>query len=244
MAILDDLKGILGDDAIAKIEANPAIKERLKKGNELYGLYLGEEEVEPGSADPKTTNTVTAPPPPPSTETKTTPGMFDLGAIERMLDKRFENLDTRISDTVNKAIETRGTEVVNNAARIATMRADELNRIYLRHTSITGEQFDTEKFNQFLEENKARGFRSVTEAYNEFIRPVEEEKRINTEVEKRTKAKSGEHVIGSTPQPSMNSNVRTIMKRTLAAAGEGSTAAQRAADRLNRMEADRAAAAS
>ena len=68
----------------------------------------------------------------------------------------------------------RGDELVNNAVRLSVQRADELNRIYSRHEHEVGKPFDSSDFNAFLEkpEVKARGYRSITDAYNDYVADV------------------------------------------------------------------------
>jgi len=239
MALIDDLQGILGEAEIAKIKANPGLVTKLTKHDELYSYYTGEE-PEPAAAAPA----VAAPPAAAAPASGAPPSAFDLGSIERMLDKRLGKLDETIAAQVTKILETRGNEVVNNAAKLATQRADQLNRIYMRHRDLTGEPFDSVKFNEYLETHKDKNFRSLDEAYDSFIEPVATEKKIQTEVDKRTKAQSGANVPGTTPGPAVHTgNVLKIMQRGKPGEGAG-TGAQRAAERLQRLEQSRSEAAS
>lgn len=231
MALLDDLKGILSPEEFAKIQGNAAVSTRIAKGDELYGFYVGEEP--PANAPPANTPPANEPP-----ARTTPPGMFDLGAIERMLDTREARQKEFIKTELENTVKARGDEFVNNAVKIAVQRADELNRIYARHSELTGKPFDSVDFNAFLEkpEIKAKGFRTLNDAYEAYAAPIVTEKTISAEVDKRVKANSGSSVPGTTPAPATNSNIRVFMSR--GRAGDGSqpnTGAGRAAAALDKI---------
>jgi hypothetical protein len=238
-SILDDLKGILSAEDFAKLEGNAAMKARVTRGDELRGYYDGDE---PPAAH--------VDPPPPVRSTPPPPGAFDLSAIERMFDSRLgkitETVDARIADVVK----TRGDELVNNAVKIALQRSDELSRIYSRHERETGKPFDSTEFNTYLEkpEIKALGFRTITQAYEQYVAPQVQERTINAEVEKRVKAKqaeeSGKNVPGTTPGPSVNQNILHFQKRTASGAAPETTGAGRAASALDKIMARRTEQAS
>ena len=99
---------------------------------------------------------------------------------------------------------------------------------------------DLADFNAFLEkpETKARGYRSITDAYNDYVAPVVQERTIEAEVEKRVKARSGTAgVPGTTPAPATNSNIRMFINRGKTGAdGAPTTGAGRAAAMLDRMQ--------
>ena len=231
MALLDDLKGLLSPAEFAKIQGNSAVATRLARGEELVSYYDGDEPPVAAVVDPPPARST----PPPAA------GQFDLSAIDRMLDAKLgkinETVDARIADVVK----TRGDELVNSAVKISIQRADELNRIYGRHERETGKPFDSADFNTFLEkpESKARGYRSITDAYNDYVAPVVTERTIETEVEKRVKARSGSAgVPGTTPPPATNSNIRMFINRgTTGADGAPATGAGRAAAALDRIQA-------
>jgi hypothetical protein len=241
MALIDDLEGLLSPAEFAKIKGNTAVATRIAKGDELYGFYVGEETpaaVEPPArVEPPVRNTPA--------------GMFDLGAIETMLDKRFSKLNETVDTRVNETIKARGDEFVNNAVKIAVQRADELNRIYARHADLTGKPFDSVDFNAFLEkpEIKAKGFRTLNDAYEAYASPVVQAKAladgIKEGVKAATSAQSGQHVPGTTPAPASNSNIRVFMNRGRAGDGVSpTTGAGRAAAALDAKMARDAAMAS
>lgn len=228
MAILDDLKGILGDDAIAKIEANAALKAKISRGDELRGYYDGDEEVTPPARAAEE----------PAPARREPPAAFDLGAIERMLDTKLGKVNEIVDARVDAAVKTRGDELVNNAVKIALQRSDELNRIYMEHQSNYGEAFDTTKFNEFLESNKDKGFRSIRQGYDAYIAPRAVEREVDTKVKAKLAEGSGRHVPGTTPPPSTNSNIRFFKQRSAAGDGTASTGAQRAAALLDKRLAE------
>ena len=128
------------------------------------------------------------------------------------------------------------TSLVNNAVKIALQRSDELNRVYSRHERETGKPFDSADFNAYLEkpEIKAKGFRTITEAYEDYVAPiVTQERTIAKRFDKRVKAASGQNVPGTTPAPSTNSNIRFFKQRSVAGDGAKETGAQRAAALLD-----------
>lgn len=235
MAILDDLKGILGDEAIAKIEGNPALKMKLAKGEELYGYYAGDDD---------TTASATATVTQPAAAAAASHSQFDLGSIERMLDAKLGNMNKTIEDKIGEVVKTRGDELVNSAVKIALQRSDELNRIYMEHQSNYGESFNSEKFNEYLEQNKDKGFRSIRQAYESYVQPRAMDREVDRRVDEKLKKSSGGAVPGTTPAPSVNSNIRHFKARSASADGQGMTGAQRAAAMLDKRMADSQAAAS
>jgi len=237
--ILDDLKGILSAEDFAKLEGNAAMKARVTRGDELRGYYDGDE---PPAADVES--------PPPARSTPPPPGAFDLSVIERMLDAREQKQRDFIKTELDNAVKSRGDEFVNNTVKIAVQRADELNRIYARHSELTGKPFDSADFNTFLEKPavKAKGFRTLEDAYEAYAAPIVTEKTISTEVDKRVKAKQAEesskNVPGTTPGPSVNQNILHFQKRTASGAAPETTGAGRAASALDKIMARRTEQAS
>ena len=231
MALLDDLKGILSPAEFAKIQGNSAVATSLARGQELISFYDGDE---------PSANTVVDPPAARSTPPPAAAGQFDLSAIDRMLDAKLGKINEIVDARVADVVKTRGDELVNNAVSIAVRRADELNRIYGRHEREVGKPFNSVDFTAYLEkpENKARGFRTMTDAYEAYVGPVVQERTIEAEVTKRVKAQSGTAgVPGTTPAPATNSNIRMFINRGKTGAdGAPTTGAGRAAAMLDRMQ--------
>ena len=231
MALLDDLKGLLSPAEFAKIQGNLAVATSLARGQELISYYDGDETPTPAVVDSPVARST----PPPAAA-----GQFDLSAIDRMLDAKLGKINEIVDARVADVVKTRGDELVNNAVGIAVRRADELNRIYGRHEREVGKPFDSNDFNAFLEkpENKARGYRSITEAYEAYVAPVVQERTIEAKVEERVKARSGTAgVPGTTPAPATNSNIRMFINRGKTGAdGTPTTGAGRAAAMLDRMQ--------
>lgn len=239
MALLDDLKGILSAEDFAKLEGNAALKTRITRGDELRTYYDGEETppaVVPPAVEPPVART------PPAGAG----GQFDLSAIERMLDTREQKQRDFIKTELDNAVKTRGDELYNNVRSGVRSDALQLVKIYTRHQNATGKEWDDAeevKFNEYLKTNNAavaagggKRYANLTDAYNDYIAPVVTEKTIEAEVTKRLKAKSGENVPGTTPGPSVNSNIRTIMMRNRAADGTTpTTGAGRAAAALDKI---------
>ena len=225
MALLDELRGLLSPEEFAKIQGNPKVASRIARGDEYVTYYDGDET--PAATPPAAVT-------PPAAATP--PSQFDLGSFEQMLDKRLGKINEIVETRVNDVVKARGDELVSNAVKISLQRADELNRIYSRHAAETGKPFDSTDFNTFLEkpESKARGYRTITQAYEDYVAPQTQERTIAAEVDKRLKAESGRHVPGTTPAPSVNSNIRVFMKRGSGGDGAPSTSVQKAAEALDR----------
>jgi hypothetical protein len=223
MALIDDLEELLSPEEFAKIKGNTAVATRITRGDELRSFYDGDEEpVVPAARVMPPANTG---------------GQFDLGAVERMLDAKLGKINEVVDARVAEVVRTRGDELVNNAVRISIQRADELNRIYGRHEKETGKPFDSAEFNTFLEkpEVKAKGYRTITDAYNDYVAPQSMEREVDRRVAEELSAKSGQHVPGTTPAPATNSNIRVFMKRGTAASTGETTAVARAAALLDRQ---------
>ena len=123
-------------------------------------------------------------------------------------------------------------------------------KIYTKHQQATGKDWDDAeevKFNDFLKANNeavktgaGKQYRSITEAYNDYIAPVVQERTIAEEVDKRVKATSGQHVPGTTPAPSANPAILAFRKRSVT--GDGKTSgAERAAALLDRRLSEQSA---
>ena len=225
-SILDDLKGILTPEEFAKVQGRQDLATRLTRGDELRSFYDGEETTPPASVTPPASTT-----PPPAA------GQFDLGVIERMLDTKIGKINETVDARVAEVVKTRGDELVNNAVKISIQRADELNRIYGRHERETGKAFDSADFNAFLEkpENKARGFRTITEAYEAYSAPQAMEREVDRRFKAKVAADSGQHVPGTTPAPATNSNIRVFMKRGANGSDAPTTGAGKAAAALDKI---------
>jgi hypothetical protein len=232
--LLDDLKGILSPEDFAKIEGNPALKARTVKAAELLDWYGGDPDPDPALPVKKD---------PDPAPVKRDPPQFDLSGIERMFDARLGKINETIETKIADVVKTRGDELVNNAVKIALQRSDELNRIYSRHLKETGTEFDTVKFNEYLEkpEIKAKGFRSLTDAYEAYAAPVVQEREVDRRVQAKLAEKSGQNVPGTTPAPSTNPAILAFKKRNVATDGQGMTGAQRAAALLDRRAAEQSA---
>jgi hypothetical protein len=233
--ILDDLKGVLSADEFAKLEANATLKTRIARGDELRSFYDGDE-ITPVVDPPAKVDPPARVDPPAGTG-----GQFDLSAIERMLDKKLGVIDQRIETKISDVVKVRGDELVNNAVKIAVQRTDELSRIYAEHNANYGEAFDSTKFNEYLEANKDKGFRSIRQAYDAWVAPRALDREVDRKVKEKLAAESGKNIPGTTPAPATNSNIRHFMKRTGTGATAGETGASRAAAMLDRLEASRAA---
>jgi hypothetical protein len=240
--LLDDLKGILSPEDFAKIEGNTTLKTRVSKAAELLDWYGGDE--------PTTTTTTTTEPVRTTEPTRTVPN-FDLSAIETMLDKKLGKVNELVDARVAEVVKQRGDELYNSVRAGVRTDALQLVKIYTRHQEATGKSWDDAeevKFNDFLKANNeavkagnGKQYRTLTEAYNDYIQPEVEERRINAEVDKRTKATSGQHVPGTTPAPSVNSNIMHFKKRAVAGDGTATTGAQRAAALLDKRLAEQTA---
>lgn len=238
MALLDDLKGILSAAEYAKLEANDAIKTRITRGGQFVEWYDEGTGNDPAATPPAVVPPVVTPPAASAT--------FDLSSIERAIDARLGQINTTIDTKIADLVKTRGDELYNNVRSGVRSDALQLVKIYTRHQNATGKEWDDAeevKFNEYLKTNNAavaagggKRYANLTDAYNDYIAPVVTEKTIEAEVTKRLKAKSGENVPGTTPGPSVNSNIRTIMMRNRAADGTTpTTGAGRAAAALDKI---------
>ena len=257
MALLDDLKGLLSPEDLAKIEGNPAIKNRIAKGDELYGYYVGEDEPVQQQQQQQQQPVQQQQQQPVQQQNQG----FDLGAIERMLDKRLGDLGKKFENVVTK--DDLSATITREGAKLlsqATANADELNSIYMEHRDLTGKPFDRAAFNEFLNkpENKtgevdkpigqgaSSRFSSIRSAYEAFVSPVKTEREVDRRVAEKLKTQSGGQpgFPGSTPPPSTNKIVDILKRRNVAADGGGNTRVDRAAAALAQMESSRQSAAS
>ena len=224
MALLDDLEGILGKDAIDKIKADPRVSQRAIKADELLGYYDGDEPTAPpAKVEPKVEPVKV-----------TSPGM-DMAAllagIDKSLDAKLGTIGKTIDDKIDAAVKTRGAELAGNASSIALRNADELNRVYRRHEKDFGEDFDSTAFNTFVEDQKknGRGFKSVTEAYEAMTADKRTDKTVEDRVREQLKTRaSAQNVPGVTP-PSVKSPLGVFMARGKAEGGADTAVSKAAA---------------
>lgn len=250
MALLDDIKEVVGAEAFAKLEASGALKTRLQKGDELFGFYAGEVDDPPANSNN---------PPPPTTGSGAPPNPFDLSGVEKMLERRLGTLETTIKKELDTKITAAVTEYTKTNQSMATQvlqQADQLNRVYLRHNREFGEEFDSKAFAEWnakpenahhLEEGKPVGnrFNSVMESYEAWTAERRRSKEIDAEVNKRLKERSGSTGLpGNTPPPATNTNILRLMRRGgTDGADHPATAADRAAAALEKLVAGREQAA-
>ena len=206
----------------------------MTRGDELRSYYDGDEPPPVAHVDP----------PPVVRSTPAPPGAFDLTSIERMLDAREQKQRDFIKTELDNAVKSRGDEFVNNTVKIAVQRADELNRIYARHSELTGKPFDSADFNAFLEkpEIKAKGFRTLNDAYEAYAAPTVTERTIESEVDKRVRPSRPKIPASISPalRPARQSTPMSDSSRSAPPpAGSGNDRRGRAAAALDKIMARR-----
>ena len=245
-SVLDELKALLGDDAIKKLDSNPDLLSRIKEGgDDLYAYYHGEEAPvatqAPPAAAPTTTEVKTTPATTPvvTAPTVTTPTRDDGPALRRIMEELSslnKSLDTRFSDFEKKVVTLdKVPEFRSQILASAIMTADDIMDIKASHKEEFGETFDRNKFNEFLETQKKANviYPSIRAAYDAMVG----EKRVEAKVAKavaeaKKQMKSSAEVPGSGSSTSALSPVQTIIREAKKGTGEGKTNAQKAAERL------------
>lgn len=234
MALIDELASVIGADAVAKLKADPNVSKRITRGDDFYKMYVGVDD-DTTTETPAATTTTTAATVPAVTTAPSNDNsgiMAELAKINSRLDA-VKDLPQTIQTEVNKVVEARGRELRGGAVMDALRISDEMNRIYRSHEKTYGEDFDSTKFNTYVEEQKAAGrnFASVTQAYESFTEPKRIDKTVNDRVRDELKLKATNNVPGVTP-PSSKSALSAIMNRGRATDNNNETAVDRAGRKL------------
>ena len=188
MAILDDLEGFLGADAVATLKANPQAAEYIAKVDDVYGFYTGERETPPVPAPRRE-----APPTPTVRPATDNPDLSSILAKLNDVTTSLGGLDDRIKNTTNTLIEARGKELIG--AAMANSR--ELMKIDSRNRAEFGEELDDTKLEAHAAAAIAAGrpFRTITEAYEDMTR----EARVNKTVDNRVREELRQRNSGQVP---------------------------------------------
>ena len=194
MDLKDLFKGVLDDEAIAKIEANGALKTKLQRGDELVTL------IDSGTVPPELNNN--------------NGGGLTLTDLTTQLNTAFAGFETRFTPKIDERVKsvvdplvTKFTEEIANARRDAANSgyvARELVRIEHEHKETFGEPFEETKLNDWVKEQTTAGrsFSNVREAYNEWTRDRALEKKIQAAREEgKRDALSSQTVPGVSPAP-------------------------------------------
>lgn len=234
MAIIDDLANILGNDAVAKIKADPTFSDRFKQVDELEDIYYGEGAERPGQRKVEEPAASEAP------AARAASGDDDLRQMVRGIVTKLDGIPTeeKIKDVVNKTIEARANEFLGSAAKLGLQRADELNRIYRQHERDFGEELDTAKFNEFIEAETQAGrtYPNVPRAYDAFVgerrTEVKIKKGIDDGVRAKLKERATQRVPGVTPSGA-RSPLSVLMARGKNTDEGGATVSERAGAELD-----------
>lgn len=195
MALIDDLEGLLGADAAAKL--TPEMRSKLVFGEQLTNYYDGVVEEAPVRQPARAAQPNVVADPPPAAGLSA--GLSD---IEAMFDRKLGNIDERIKTQIETAVKPLGQELFNNAVSVSMRNTRELIHVENRHEKDFGEALDETKFNDFVNNAKTNGrnFSTVREAYDAYTAPRYTEKQIKDGVEEGLRQRSsGQNLPGSTP---------------------------------------------
>ncbi len=187
MAILDDLEGFLGAEAVATLKANPAAVEHLAKVDDVYGFYTGERDTPPAPAQRREA--------PPAVRSATdSPDLSSILNELKTVTSTLGGLDDRIKTTTNSIIEERGKQLIG--AAMANSR--ELMKIDNRNRA----EFGTDLDDAALEAHAAaaaavgRPFRTITDAYEDMTREARVNKTVDNRVREELKQRNSGQVPG------------------------------------------------
>jgi hypothetical protein len=155
MAIIDDLRGILGEEAIAKIEGNTTLKSKLLRGDELTSL------LDDGTVPPELK--------------RTEPGAgLSLEDLTKTLNTSLGEFETRFTPKIDERIKAvteplvqKFTSELSAASARAAELADTMSTIRQEHRENFNEPFEAPKLNAWVKEQQeaGRNFGNVREAY-------------------------------------------------------------------------------
>ena len=219
--IFDDLKGILGEEAFAKIEGSP-LKARLERGDEVLS-YLDKGELPP--------------------EKNTVSSGLSLEDLTKTLKSSFSEFETSFTTKVDaiaeakakSLIDAKGNEFYGNILAQSTKWADEISDIKSDYRETFGEKLDLETMNKWAKDN-GKTITSPKAIYDEFTREKRTEKLIEQKAEEKYKAKlSSASVPGVSPASS--TGVRAALRQFgKATDSSGKTKAEILNEKLASME--------
>jgi len=216
MAIIDELKGVLGEDAIAKIQA-AGLADKLVRGEELV-TYLddGRGIPESGSISGFTLEDLT----------KTLKTSFT--DFETSLTPKFSEI---AKEQAKAVVQAEGSAFLGRAIRMA----DDTMQIRNEHKQLFGEDLDLEALNKFVGDS-GRTFSSPKEAYKEWTRDRHTELEVERRAEEKAKEKSSSQSIpGVTPAAA--TGVRGALKAFgRAVNADGKTRAEVLNEKLSQLE--------
>jgi len=194
--LLTELEGFLGKEAADKLRATPEAATRLSRASEVLNYYDGETETPP--APPRKRED------PPAPRAASGTGDETLAQIMARLDS-FGDIDKKITDGVNKVVETRGAELRGGAVADSIKITRELTRLDARHRADFNEDLDDTKLEAHIAAAREAGrpFRTVTDAYDDMTRQAQIDKQVAAGVEagvrEKLKEKASANVPGVTP---------------------------------------------
>jgi len=237
--ILEELKALLGEDAIKKIDGNETLSKRVKEASDLYTAF--ETSPEPTTTTTTTATTTTEPvktaaatvTTEPAKTLDLTPVLAKLKGLEDTLgglEKKFVGVD--------KLPEYRREMLAD-----ALYKTSELSDLKADHRAEFSESLDIHKLDDFMKEQQKAGavYPNLTAAYNQMVADRRMQKKIEQGVADGIKQKQS-----STTVPAQTTvTAQTPMLELIGKAHEkkegGQTAVQKAAEKLRAMRVAREA---
>jgi hypothetical protein len=221
MALIDDLAGILGVDAIEKIKAS-GLNSRIERGDEVLS-YLDKGELPP--------------------EPKTTASGLTLEDLTKTLKESFGSFETTFTPKISEIAKAQAEAVWTSKANEAqagilaesTKWAHQMSQIERAHEKDFNEPLDLDKLNEFAK-NTGRPITSPKAVYDEWTR----DRRTELEIEKRATEKAKAQ-ISSQSLPGVSPGSATGVRAALKSFGKavdasGKTRAEVLNEKLLQME--------
>ncbi len=226
MAIIDELRGILGEEAIAKIEGNSTLKTKLLRGDELTSL------LDDGTI--------------PVDLNRTQPAAgLSIEDLTKTLNTSLTEFETRLAPKLDERIK----EYVDPLARqfttalsAATVRAAELadtmSNIRQEHRETYNEPFDAPKLNAWIKEQQdaGRDFGNVREAYDAWTHDRKWEAKLAAAREEGKKDAASSHHVPGVSSPAAT-GVRAKLRSFHAGTQEGKTRTEILDEKLAALDA-------
>ena len=229
MALVDELSGLFGPEAVAKL--TPELRSKLELGEQLTSYYNNETDEIPVRQPARSAQTPAAAVTPPAA----TSLVVDMAAIEGLFDKKLGNISETIKSQVDEVVKERGDKLFNDVLAVSMRNTRELIQVENRYREDFKEPLDENKLNEFINEQGKKGTRyaTVTDAYNAFTADKYVAKRVEDGVRDGLKnAQSGQHLPGVTPTASRGPVAILQSRRANDGGAGGETAVSRAGKAL------------
>jgi hypothetical protein len=240
--LIEELEALVGKDGLAKIQANQDVLSKLTRGDEYRRLYDGDD-TEDAAAIAKAASDKAAADKAESDRLAAERARTVAASSTTDLTKVLTELQT-LTKTINELNEFKKTAITLDKLpgyeSTLLRKSHEIARIEANHAKEFNEDWDLNKFDEWVGEQKktGAGWPSITAAYNAWVQDKRIEARVKKEVDEQVKLKVSAQTVPAQTTTTSLSPAQQIISDAKKTNGDGTgkTNAMKAAERLAAME--------